>query len=137
MARLSPVQEHFINKALESNFALWNALLTVNGVMLTAFSILPMVSPGANKLVSLLLVACCFISLLLLVWNFLVTKEHYLKIGQMLSAPASDLTEEQRKKNFRAENRQHCNVRIREKAVLWLFFGESALIGLLLFLAGP
>jgi hypothetical protein len=74
---------------------------------------------------------------LLLVWNFLVTKEHYLKIGQMLSTPASDLTEEQRKKKLKAENRQHRNVRLREKAVLYLFFGESTLIGLLLFLAGP
>ncbi len=136
MANLSPVHQHFINKALESNFALWNALLTVNGVMLTAFSILPMVSPGTNKLVSLLLVAFCFVSLLLLVWNFLVTKEHYLKIGQMLSTPVADLSEEQRKKKLKAENRQHRNVRLREKAVLYLFFGESALIGLLLFLAG-
>jgi hypothetical protein len=81
MTNLSSVQEHFINKALESNFALWNALQTVNGIMLTAFSILPMVSPAANKLLSLLLVACS-ISLLLLVWNFLVTKQRYLEIGQ-------------------------------------------------------
>lgn len=137
MANLSPVQQHFINKALESNFALWNALVTVNGVMLTAFSILPMVSPGTNKFVSLLLVACCFVSLLLLVWNFLVTKEHYREIGEMLSTPELELAEGQRKKNLKAENRQHRNVRLRERAVLLLFFWESALIGLLLFLAGP
>ncbi len=117
-------------------FGLWNALLTVNGIMLTAFSILPMVSPDANKLVSLLLVACCFVSLLLLVWNFLVTKEHYLKIGQMMFAPQSNPTEEEKKKNIKAENRQHRNVHLREKAALLLLLGESALVGLLLFLAG-
>lgn len=137
MANLSRAEEHFVNKAVESNFALWNALLTVNGIILTAFSILPMVSTSVNKRVSLLLVACCFVSLLLVVWNFLVTKEHYLKIGQMLSMPESKLGEEQRKTNIKAENRQYRNVHRREKAALLLLLGESALIGLLLFLAGP
>jgi hypothetical protein len=137
MANLSPVQQHFINKALESNFALWNALLTVNGIMLTAFSILPMVSPAANKLLSLLLVACCSISLLLLVWNFLVTKQHYLEIGQMISRLEADLSAGQKRENIRAEKRQHRNVQLREKAALLLLVGESILISVLLFLAGP
>jgi Na+/melibiose symporter-like transporter len=126
MASLSPILQHFVNKASESNFALWNALLTVNGIMLTAFSILPMVYPAVNRGVSLLLVACCFVSLLLMIWNFWVTKEHYLEIGRMLSG--SELTEEQRKVNIKTENRQHRNVRLREKAALLLLVGESVLI---------
>ena len=135
MASLSPVQQHFVNKASESNFALLNALLTVNGIMLTAFSILPMVSPAVNRRVSLLVVACCIVSLLLLIWNFLVTKQHYLTIGRMLSG--AELTEEQRKVNIKAENRQHRNVLLREKAALLLLVGQRVLIGLLLFIAGP
>lgn len=137
MANLAPVEEYFADKAVESNFALWNALLTVNGIILTAFSILPMVSPAVNRSVSLFLVTCCFVSLLLVVWNFLVTKEHYLKIGQTLFAPESELTEEQRKRNIKAEKRQYRNVHRREKAALLLLLGESTLIGLLLFLAAP
>ena len=137
MANLSPVEEHFISKTLESDFALWNALLTVNGIILTAFSILPIVSTAVNRRISLLLVACCFVSLLLVIWNFLVTKKHYLKVGQMLFNPQSRLTEDERKKNIRTENRQYRNVHRREKAALLLLLGESALIGLLLFLAGP
>lgn len=136
MASLSPVQQHFINKTLESNFALWNALLTVNGIILTAFSILPIVSAAVNRSISLFLVACCFVSLLLVIWNFLVTKEHYLKVGQMLFDPQSRLSEEDRKDNSRTEKRQYRNVYRREKAALFLLLGESALIGLLLFLAG-
>jgi len=61
MATLKPIEEHFIDKTLESNFALWNALLTVNGIILTAFSILPIVSSAVNKRIALLLVACCFL----------------------------------------------------------------------------
>ena len=134
MANLSPIVEHFVNKAGESNFQLWNALLTVNGIMLTAFSILPMLSPAVNRPVSLLLVACCFVSLLLMIWNFWVTKELYLDIGRMFSGP--ELTEEQRKINIETENRKHRNVRRREKAALLLLVGESVLIGVLLFLRG-
>lgn len=136
MASLSPVEEHFINKALESNFALWNALLTVNGIMLTAFSILPVVTPSVNKRISLVLVACCSISLLLVVWNFFITREQYLKIGRMLSESDTNLTEEKRKTNIERANRQHRNVHLRETAALLLLLGEVGLIVLLLVLAG-
>ena len=85
----------------------------------------------------MLLVGCCLVSLFLMVWNFLVTKEHYLKVGRMLSGFESDLTEEQKKLTIKTENRQHRNVLLREKAALLLLVGESFLIGLLLFLAGP
>jgi hypothetical protein len=134
MANLSPILEHFVNKASESNYQLWNALLTVNGIMLTAFSILPIVSPAVNRPVSLLLVASCFVSLLLMIWNFWVTKEHYLDVGRMFSGP--ELSEQQRKANIEAEKRQHRNARRREKAALLLLAWESVLIGVLLLLPG-
>ena len=134
MANFSPVLQHFVNKAGESNFQLWNALLTVNGIMLTAFSILLLLSPAVNRPISLLLVACCLVSLLLMIWNFWVTKERYLDIGRMFSGP--ELTEEQRKANIETESRKHRNVRCREKAALLLLVGESVLIVVLLFLPG-
>jgi len=137
MASLSPVVQNFINKALESNFALWSALLTVNGIMLTAFSILPVVSIAMNKLFSLPLVACCSVSIVLLVHNFTVTKEHYLKIGQMLCASESDLTNEQREQDIKTEKRKFHNVRLAEKAVLLLFLVEIMLLGVMLSLASP
>lgn len=135
MANLNPVQEHFLSKALEAKHALWNALLTVNGIILTAFSILPIVSKEVNANISLFLVACCFLSLLLVLWNFWVTDTFYRKVGQMVFSPQTQLTEENRKKNLKADNRHHRNVRIRQQVAVFLLVGETALICLLLFLA--
>jgi hypothetical protein len=135
MAGLSPIQQHFINKTLESNFALWNALLTVNGIMLTAFTILPLVSPAPNKTISLSLVASCLVSLLLMVWNFLATNRHYRQVGRMLSGSPADLTDEQRRANIAAEIRQHRNNLLREQLALWLLVGQTFLIVSLLYLA--
>jgi uncharacterized membrane protein YhdT len=135
MADLSPIQQHFLNKASESNFALWNALLTVNGIILTAYSILPIVSPTVTREVSLFLVACCLISLLLVVWNFLSTNQHYRDIGRMLSGIGPELTDEQRRLDIEAENRQRSHVLLRERIALFLLVGETFLIILLLYLA--
>lgn len=136
MANLSPALQHLLNKASESNFALWNALLTVNGILLTAYSILPLVSPTVNRQISLLLVACCLVSLLLVVWNFLTTNQHYREIGRMVSGAGPELTDEQRKLNIKAEIRQRDRVLLRERIALFLLVGETFLIILLLYLAG-
>jgi uncharacterized membrane protein YhdT len=135
MANLSPMQQHFLNKASESNFALWNALLTVNGILLTAYSILPLVSQTVNREISLLLVACCLVSLLLVVWNFLTTNQHYREIGRMLSGLGPELTHEQRRLDIEAENRQRSRVLLRERIALYLLIGETFLIVLLVYLA--
>jgi hypothetical protein len=136
MANISPVQQHFLNKTNESNFALWNALLTVNGILLTAYSILPIVSPNVNRGISTALVACCLISLLLMVWNFLSTNRHYRKIGRMLAGEGPDLTDEQQRLNIQSDIRNHRRALLRERITLYLLIGETFLIVLLLYLAG-
>jgi hypothetical protein len=136
MANLSPIQQHFLNKASESNFALWNALLTVNGILLTAYSILPLISENVNRQISLLLVVCCLMSLLLMVLNFLTTNQHYREIGRMLSGAGPELTDEQQASNIKAEQRQRKRVLLRERAALYLLIIETALIVVLVYLAG-
>jgi hypothetical protein len=135
MASLSPVQQYFLNKASESNFALWNSLLTVNGILLTAYSILPLVSPNVNRGTSTVLVACCLISLLLMVWNFLSTNRHYRRIGRMLAGEGPGLTDEQQRLNIQSDIRQHRRALLRESIALYLLIGETFLIVLLLYLA--
>lgn len=136
MASLSPLQEYFLNRTVQSRLALWNALLTVNGIMLTAFSILPVVSPSVNRFVSLILVASCFVSLVLLVRNFLGMKKHYDEVGPMVVSGTSAPSEEKRKEEIKEEKRQHDAVGLVEKVVLGLFFLEIVLSCVLLFLAG-
>ncbi|MFN0159394.1 MAG: hypothetical protein ACKVRP_15140 [Bacteroidota bacterium] len=69
----------------ESWYSHWNALLTFNGILLAAFSLIGVVGKG-NKLVLLSLLACSILSSFLIIWNFISLgnlygeiKEYYLK----------------------------------------------------------
>ena len=138
MASLSPLQQYFLNKAVQCRLALWTALLTVNGIMLTAFSILPVVSQSVNKWkwVPLVVVGSCIVSLLLLVGNFVGMKKRYDELGRIVVSGKSALSEEERKEEIKEEKRQHDVVGLVEKVVLGLFFLEIVLSCVLLFLAG-
>lgn len=79
MAEFDPIEKHFLDRAFQSNFALWSALLTINGIILSAFGLLRVITPGISPLLVSLLVGSCAVSILLLVINFLVAKQHYLE----------------------------------------------------------
>jgi len=128
MVKRSASEEHFMNKTVESNFALWNALLTVNGIMLTAFSLAVVLIPSMANTYAVLLVASCTLSLLLLVWNFLATKQLYLGIGERLSGPVPELTDKTKRREINAAEKAHKNVQRRETAVLLLLLLEAAFI---------
>ena len=138
MATPTPVQEHFRDKAIESRLALWNALLTVNGIMLTAFSVIPVISQprGAWKWLLLVVVASCFVSLVLLVWNFMVMKKFYEEVGRAVVSVTSLPSEGQRKQEVRDANREHRRTKLRERAVLVLFFLQTVLSCVYFYVAG-
>ena len=135
MAEFNPVEKHYMDRAFQSNFALWSALLTVNGLMLSAFSLLHLIVPNINAIIVVLLVASCAISLLLLIFNFLVTKQHYHNTGRTLMGN-EDISEEQRQKERQIAIRKHRNTELRESAVLFLLIGEVFLVIALLAFAG-
>jgi hypothetical protein len=137
MAEFNAVEKHYMDRAFQSNFALWSALLTINGVMLSAFSLLRLVVPNVNTTIIVLLVGSCAVSLLLLVYNFFVTKQHYQKTGSRFMSPENvDLSEEQRQKEIHIAIRKHRNAELREFAVLILLIVEVGLVIILLLLAG-
>ncbi len=137
MAEFNTVEKHYMDRVFQSNFALWSALLTINGVMISAFSLLRLLVPNVNAIIVVLLVGSCAISMLLLVFNFLMTKKHYQKIGNMLISQENvDLSVKQRNNETQIANRKHRNAELREYAVLFLLIEEVALVIALLALAG-
>jgi hypothetical protein len=136
MAEFDQIEKHFLDRAFQSNFALWSALLTVNGIILSGFGLLRVVTPTVNPVLVLLLVGSSGASILLLVLNFLVTREHYLEIGRRLQGKADSLSDEQRKQDLRVAGRKHRNTRRRETAALLLLLVEVGLVLVLLWLPG-
>ena len=74
-------RQQVVDRYLQSSFGLWNALLTVNGILLAAFSFLYASVPQTRSLIVMGLIGSCVLSLFLLVYNFVATKLTYLRIG--------------------------------------------------------
>ena len=134
---LTPVQQYFLEKAVESRLALWNALLTVNGIMLTGFSLIPVISQGPIrwKWLLVIVVASCLVSLWLLVWNFSEMKTHYEKLGSVVSGESLP-DKEQKSRDIKKEKQRHWMAHLRETTVLSLFFLQTVLSCVYLYLAG-
>jgi len=133
LTEINPVEKHFLDKASEANFGLWNALLTVNGILVSAFSLLLTLRPSINKALVTFLVISCAISIFLIVWNYLTTKWHYKKIGQRLVLEKIDLSENQRQSDINNAYRRHKFIEYREYIALILLLLEMALIFLIVF----
>jgi hypothetical protein len=137
MAEFSSTEKHYMDRAFQSNFALWNALLTINGIMISAFSLLRLIVPTVNAIVVVLLVGSCAISILLLVCNFLITKQHYKETGsRLMSQEPVDVSDKQKDKEIQRSIKKHHNAERRESAVLFLLIFEVGLVIVLLAMAG-
>ena len=122
MAEVTPMQLRYMDKALETQLALWTALISIQGLFLAVAPILAILVPRPTLVVPGIVVTC-LIAGGLLVWNFVAARGTFLKIGQTLTevrAPSAD-DRKQAADLFR-------EVRTREKVVLWLLVLQVVLV---------
>jgi hypothetical protein len=122
MAELTPMQSRYLDKALDTQLALWSALLQVEGLLLAVASIFASLAPGPAPL-AIVIVVSTLVCGTMLVWNFLSTRNTYLKIGQILTErrPQSESDISEAGQLFR-------RVRTREKATLVLLVIQVLLV---------
>lgn len=132
-AHLETVKERW----LQATFGLWNALLTVNGVMLTVFSVLYVAKPGPAAGVLAVLVGCCITSVFVILLNHVVLRATYTRLAEVASG-ASELTEAVRERDLRLANRRHWVMKLGEPLAIALLVVEVALTAYLVYgVAGP
>ena len=85
-----------IDKYIESMHIYWSALITINGLLLTFFSIDALSSNEKTALFNYLLIGACITSLWLLIWNFRTIKLNYYKIGKLTVDDLPDVPEDVR-----------------------------------------
>lgn len=83
-----------IDKYLESVNTYWSALITINGLLLTFFSIDALSSNIKTVLFNYFLIGACIASLWLLIWNFRTIKLNYYKIGKLTVDDLPDVPED-------------------------------------------
>lgn len=72
-----------IGNLLQATFGLWNALLTVNGIMLTVFTAVYAIAPAGGTLLVRVLITCSVVLVCLLVFNHAAMKSTYHRMGDV------------------------------------------------------
>jgi hypothetical protein len=121
------LETRLLDKVLDAHVNLWTALLTVNGFMVTVFSVVAITVPSVNKGLVALLVLLSAVSVLLLILNFLAVQRHFVSSGQQyaageLPAPA------QRAAEVAAAADSFKAVMGRQQAALWLLASQALVL---------
>ena len=109
----------------ESKFAYWNALLTLNGILITVFSAVTIFGKS-NKWFIFVLVFSSIVSSLLLILNYISVNNLYEKLGKS----ETKLSDEDKQKSAN----EYKAIKRREKIVQMLLFLEALIILVLFFL---
>jgi hypothetical protein len=121
-----------MDRARESRFAYWNALLTLNGILITAFSAVGILGK-ANKWIILGLVSLSIVSAWLLIQNFRCFRDLYLHLGQQTADEVAAMTEQQKEAEDNKQSKVHESMNNREEFVERFLFVQAFLIILILF----
>jgi len=89
--------QQVIDRYIQASYGLWNALLTVNGLILAAAT---MVSGDQVSYLKLLVVVLALLSIALLAYNYVVIKLTYFRIGEVISGNPDDLTPEKKEEDI-------------------------------------
>lgn len=89
--------QQVIDRYIQASYGLWNALLTINGLILAAAT---MVSGDQASYLKLSIVVLAMISIGLLTYNYVVIKLIYFRIGEVISGNPDELTPEMKKQDL-------------------------------------
>ena len=131
-AKLDEQTARLLDATRDASFNLWNALLTVNGLFISVFSIIAVFDPEF-RVVSSGLVVVCIVTSGLLIQNYRDIKGLYKYIGQLTEDAFSQMSpEEIHRKESEAPDAHRFESR--EDWVIRLLFLEAVLIVVLLLL---
>lgn len=118
-------REQVIERYLQASYGLWNALLTVNGLILAAATL---VAADDLSKIKVFVVVLALLSIALLTFNYLAMKKMYFRIGSVMSGDPEKLTDEQREKDIKHSLLQYRLSNLSENSCLVLLVIQAALL---------
>jgi len=107
--------QQIIDRYIQSSYGLWNALLTINGIMLAA----TVFNQNENRSISNIIVLfLALISICLLIYIYIAVKRTYFRVGEVISGNPDELTEEIKEKDI--NDSLSLNKRIRSIEIICL-----------------
>lgn len=117
--------QQVVDRYIQASYGLWNALLTVNGLILAAATIVSGDQISYSKLV---VVVLAMASIGLLTYNYVVMKLTYFRIGQIISGSPDELTPDVKRKDINRSLERNKMVKWFENACLVILFIQALLL---------
>jgi hypothetical protein len=131
---LGALAEKFADRTVQANYALWNALLTVDGLLISVFIVsLGRVAPKV-KWILVPIILLSVISAGLLISIFRATRDNMKYHGELLtSGRVFEMSPEEKEADILRAVREHNAIKSRENAVYVVTFLQGlCIIGLVL-----
>ncbi len=117
--------QQIIDRYIQTSYGLWNALLTVNGLILAAAT---MVSADQVSSLNLVVVVLAMVSIGLLTYIYVVIKLTYFRIGEVISGNSNELTPEVKEKDINSSLARNKRVKWFENSCLVILFIQAFLL---------
>lgn len=129
--------KHFHNAKREVDHAYWNSFLTLNGILISVFTTLSVLTEG-SKLVIVLLVSTSIFSCWFVIKNFRVSKDSYDKLNSLNSKLIENMSKEEfdsfKSNSLDESTRLHKIINRNERIIVSLFFLQMFFVLLILFI---
>lgn len=124
MGNIDEERDAVIDKFLDATYGLWNSLLTVNGIVLAIFAAFPQTSSPPKSMLIRAIVVSSVLSSCLLILNYLMRKQTYHHLVELLSDTKKVLVATEVQKNNSDALMRHRFGYYSETAALILFVIE-------------
>jgi hypothetical protein len=120
--------EEVVDRFLQSRFGLWNALLTVNGLLLGILSASSFILDGRISITAKVIAVLCVLSLFLLVYCYISTMQTYYRIGEVLNDQGVNLDDMTRQKDISRSLWRRKLILLSERLAMILLLFEAVLV---------
>ena len=120
--------QHMIDAVREANYALWNTILTINGILMGIFASVAVLKAD-TKIYGMFIVTLSILSCVCIIQNILFSRNIYRLIGLR---SAQELTNAQIQTDYAEAEKQKKRADIREKVCYAIFMIQGISILLLI-----
>jgi len=118
-------EQQIMERYIQASYGLWNALLTINGLILAATAL---VSSSTSVILTTATSVMALISIGLLTHNYVIVKRTYFRMGQVISINPSELTEEIKENDIKIALLRNKRVQFFENICLFVLLTQATII---------
>lgn len=118
-------EQQIIERYIQASYGLWNALLTINGLILAAGTMMPGTEVTCLKFIIVLL---AIFSICLLTHNYVIIKLTYFRVGEVINSNANELTPEKKEQDINVAISRNKRVKRFEDTCLIILVLQTCLL---------